>query len=56
MSLTCRFDQARPRIVAKGKWYALLAKPPDDQEKQRKGAQHEFLIVKEWLGRKEFNR
>jgi hypothetical protein len=33
MSLLCRFDPARPRIVPKGKWYASLAKPPDDQKK-----------------------
>jgi hypothetical protein len=56
MSLPCRFDPARPRIVPKGKWYAPLAKPPDDQEKYRKGAQHEFLIMKARLGRKEFKK
>jgi hypothetical protein len=33
MSLPSRFDPARPRIVPKGKWYASLAKPPDNQEK-----------------------
>jgi hypothetical protein len=33
MWLPCQFDTARPRIVPKGKWYASLAKPPDDQEK-----------------------
>jgi hypothetical protein len=33
MSLPCRFNPVRSRIVPKGKWYGSLAKLPDDQEK-----------------------